>query len=138
MNAAIQFPAPLATVKNPVRRTSFHLSPTVIVTLYALAMAWVEAAVVFYMRSMINRIVPYQPNPLPIAGGFGFAEVVREAATLVMLLSVGALAGRTWRSRAGYTGRSDRERGQKPDPEPARGANPFDIRQRLTALGIAG
>jgi len=103
MSAAIQFPAPLATVKSPARRPSFHLSPAVIVTLYALAMAWVEAAVVFYMRSMINRLVPYQPNPLPIAGGFGFAEVVREAATLVMLLSVGALAGRTWRSRAGYT-----------------------------------
>ena len=66
-------------------------------------MGWVESAVVFYLRSMIDRIVPYQPNPLPIAGGFGFAEVVREAATMVMLLTVGWLAGRTWRSRIAYT-----------------------------------
>ena len=52
---------------------------------------------------MINRLDPYQPNPLPFAGGFGFPEVVREAATLVMLLAVGWLAGRTWRSRLGFT-----------------------------------
>ncbi|MBI3882482.1 MAG: hypothetical protein HY301_20780 [Verrucomicrobia bacterium] len=66
-------------------------------------MGWVESAVVFYMRSMINRLDPYQANPLPFAGGFGFAEVMREAATMVMLLTVGWLAGRTWRSRLGYT-----------------------------------
>ena len=30
-----------------------------VVALYALAMAWVESAVVFYMRSMIHRMVPY-------------------------------------------------------------------------------
>ena len=72
------------------------------VVIYALAMAWVESAVVFYLRSMIDRIAPYQPNPLPIAGGFAFAEIVREVATLVMLVTVGWLAGRTWRSRVGY------------------------------------
>jgi hypothetical protein len=31
-------------------------------------------------------------------------EVVREAATLIMLLAVGTLAGRGWRNRLGYTG----------------------------------
>ena len=82
---------------------ALRLSPARIVVLYALAMGWVESAVVFYMRSMIDRLDPYQPNPLPFAGGFGFAEVVREAATMVMLLTVGWLAGRTWRSRLGYT-----------------------------------
>jgi hypothetical protein len=35
-------------------------------------------------------------------GGVGTAEVVREAATLVMILMVGILAGRTWRARWGY------------------------------------
>lgn len=74
-----------------------------VVVLYALAMAWVESAVVFYIRAMIHRLEPYQPNPLPIAGGLGFAETVREAATLIMLITVGWLAGRTWRSRIGYT-----------------------------------
>ena len=72
------------------------------VVAYALAMAWVESAVVFYLRTMIDRIDPYQPNPLPIIGGLGPVELVREAATLAMLLTVGMLAGRTWRARLGY------------------------------------
>ncbi len=73
-----------------------------VVVMFAIAMAWVEAAVVYYLRTMIDRIEPYQPNPLPIVGGIGAAEVVREAATLVMLFTVGVLAGRTWRARWGY------------------------------------
>jgi hypothetical protein len=73
-----------------------------VVVVFAVAMAWVESAVVFYLRTMINRIEPYQPNPLPIIGDLGPAELVREAATLVMLLTVGLLAGRNWRSRIGY------------------------------------
>src|SRR5258708_3937731 len=74
-----------------------------IVVIYAAAMAWVEAAVVFYLRTLVNRIEPYQPNPLPLATGLGEAELVREAATLIMLLMVGILAGRNWRSRLGYS-----------------------------------
>src|SRR5215510_11378331 len=73
-----------------------------VVVTYAAAMAWVESAVVFYLRTMVDRLEPYQPNPLPFATGFGLAEVVREFATIVMLLTVGILAGRTWRSRLGY------------------------------------
>jgi hypothetical protein len=65
-------------------------------------MAWVESAVVFYLRTMIDRIDPYQPNPLPVIGSLGPVELVREAATLAMLLTVGMLAGRNWRSRLGY------------------------------------
>ena len=60
---------------------------------FAVAMAWLESAVVFYLRTLVNRIEPYQPNPLPIADAIGGAELVREAATLVMLLTVGWLAG---------------------------------------------
>src|SRR5947208_1506198 len=81
---------------------SHNTSRWLTVVIYAMAMAWVESAVVFYLRTMVDRIEPYQPNPLPIIGKFGIAEVVREAATLVMLLTVGMLAGRTWRSRLGY------------------------------------
>lgn len=69
---------------------------------YAVAMAWVESAIVYYLRTHIDRIEPYQPNPLPIVGGLGPVELVRELATLIMLFTVGALAGRTWRTRAGY------------------------------------
>jgi hypothetical protein len=74
-----------------------------VVVLYAIAMAWVEAAVVYYLRSLIDRIEPYQPYPLPIAGGFGEAELIREIATLIMLFTVGWLAGATWRARLGYS-----------------------------------
>src|SRR6266498_4129108 len=73
------------------------------VVIFATAMAWVESAVVYYLRTHIDRIEPYQPNPLPIIGGLGPAEMVREAATMVMLLTVGILAGRNLRSRLGFT-----------------------------------
>ena len=73
-----------------------------IVAVFAIAMAWVESAVVYYLRTMVDRIEPYQPYPLPVIGGLGTAEFVREAATLIMLLTVGILAGRNWRSRLGY------------------------------------
>jgi len=66
-------------------------------------MAWVEAASVYYLRAMVDRIEPYQMNPLPIHGVLGPVEVVREAATLVMLLMVGMLTARTWPRRLGYT-----------------------------------
>jgi len=73
-----------------------------VVVLFAAAMAWVESAVVFYLRTMVDRIQPYQPDPLPLATGLGLAELVREAATLVMLFTVGWLAGATRRARIGY------------------------------------
>jgi len=66
-------------------------------------MAWVEAAVVFYLRTLVDRIEPYQANPLPEHGALGAAELVREAATLLMLLTVGMLAGRNWSSRIAYS-----------------------------------
>jgi len=72
------------------------------VVMFAAAMAWVESAVVFYLRTMIDRIEPHQPNPLPIVGGIASVELPREFATLVMLFAVGFLAGRTWRARLGY------------------------------------
>ncbi len=74
-----------------------------IVVIYAIAMAWVESAVVVYLRTLIHRIDPYQTNPLPNFGGLAQIELGREAATLVMLLTVGWLAGRTWRSRVAYS-----------------------------------
>jgi hypothetical protein len=72
------------------------------VVVFAIAMAWVESAVVFYLRSMSDRIEPHQPDPMPIIAGFASVELPREAATMVMLFVVGVLAGRTWRARIGY------------------------------------
>src|SRR3954471_162227 len=73
-----------------------------IVVAFAIAMAWVEAASVFYIRAIVNRIEPYQADPLPLHAALGTVELWREAATLVMIAMVGLLAGRTWRRRLGY------------------------------------
>lgn len=73
-----------------------------IVMAFAIAMALVEAACVLYIRTLVDRIEPYQSNPLPISGTLGNVELWREAATLVMIATVALLAGRTWRRRAGY------------------------------------
>jgi hypothetical protein len=74
----------------------------IVVFLFAVAMAWVESACVYYLRLLVDRVNPYQPNPLPIRGALGAVELVREAATLIMLFAVGTLAGRTWKARFGY------------------------------------
>ena len=74
----------------------------VVVAAFALAMAWVEAACVFYIRTLVDRIEPYQSDPLPLNAAVGNVELWREAATLVMIATLALLAGRTWRRRAGY------------------------------------
>jgi hypothetical protein len=73
-----------------------------VVILFAGAMAWVEAAVVLYLRVYLNRLQPYQLDPLPVSIGLGKAELIREAATMLMLFCVGWLAGSDRRSRLGY------------------------------------
>jgi len=73
-----------------------------LVFFFATAMAWMEAATVVYLRTLVDRIVPYQPNPLPVSVGLGKTELVRELATLILLLSAGQLAGHSPRSRLGY------------------------------------
>ena len=72
------------------------------VVLFAAAMAWMEAATVVYLRTLVGRLEPYQPEPLPIAGHLGAVEVAREAATLLMLGAAGWLAGRNARTRFAY------------------------------------
>ena len=72
------------------------------VALYALAMAWVEASVVLDLRTLVNRINPHQPDPLPLVGNLGNVELLRELATMVMLAAVAWLAGKNLRHRFGY------------------------------------
>jgi hypothetical protein len=74
-----------------------------IVVIFAIAMAWMESATVVYLRVLVGRIDPYQADPLPVSVGLGKTELIREAATLIMLLTAGLLAGRTWRNRLVYT-----------------------------------
>lgn len=73
-----------------------------VVSIFAVAMAWLESATVVYLRTLVGRLEPHQATPLPVSVGLGQTEIVREAATLIMLLMVGLLAGRTWRSRLAY------------------------------------
>lgn len=73
------------------------------VQVYALAMAYVEAAAVLYLRTIYGGIDPVGPrstpfNPVP---SFGGVEMGREAATMVMLAAVGWLAGRGASGRIG-------------------------------------
>ena len=75
-----------------------HESPSertrwAIVMAFAIAMAWVEAASVFYIRALVDRIEPYQADPLPMNGALGNVELWREAATLVMIATLGAARG---------------------------------------------
>src|SRR5215510_13846928 len=73
-----------------------------IVVAFASAMAWVEAASVFYIRALVGRIEPYQVGPLPMSGALAYVEFCREAATLLMIMALGVLAGRTWLRRVAY------------------------------------
>lgn len=72
------------------------------VVVFAIGMAWVEAACVYYLRVMTDRIDPYQAPPLPLQGLPGHVELLREGATLIMLMTVGVLAARTWQRRLAY------------------------------------
>ncbi len=74
----------------------------IVVVLFALAMAWMEAATVFYLRTLVGRVNPYQITPLPPHRILGNIELIRELATLLMLITVGWLAGREFRTRFSY------------------------------------
>jgi len=74
----------------------------IVVVLFALAMAWMESATVLYLRTLVGRVDPYQATPLPPHRVLGNIELVRELATLVMLFTVGWLAGREFRTRFSY------------------------------------
>ena len=70
-------------------------STAVAVVAFGIAMGYLEAAVVVYLRSAIEAgsVVPaYDPATF---GTFEAIEVTRELATLVMIVAVGWLAGRT-------------------------------------------
>jgi len=69
--------------------------------LFAVAMGLLEAAVVVYLRRIyypggfLFPLVAIEPQLLRV-------EMAREGCTLVMLATVGWLAGRNWRERAGW------------------------------------
>jgi hypothetical protein len=80
-------------------KTGYRFLP---ISVFAVAMAWVEAVTVLDLRVLVDRLQPYQPDPLPHFGGLGQAEIIHEAATLVMLLTAGWLTGEHGRTRLAY------------------------------------
>lgn len=77
--------------------------PTAIVVgAFAIAMGYLEATVVIYLRSAIETgTVVAAHNPATF-GTFEAIEVARELATLVMIAAAGWLAGRTWLERLAW------------------------------------
>jgi hypothetical protein len=70
-------------------------STAVAVIAYAVAMGWLEAAVVVYLRTALGILPATIPAHDPDAfGTFAGVEAARELATLVMIGAVGWLAGR--------------------------------------------
>lgn len=71
-----------------------------IVAAYALAMGYLEAVVVYYIRYALGDVHATASVTSSAALRFPWAiEMTREVATLVMLASVALLAGRDWRER---------------------------------------
>lgn len=66
---------------------------------YAIAMALLEAVVVVYLRALLGVTREYVTLGPHVSVEL---EAAREAATLVMLVAVGWLAGRNWRERCAY------------------------------------
>ena len=75
-----------------------------VVIAYAVAMAFLESAVVVYLQRALG-IDPRALFPLrdpAVTGDLAFIEVGREAATLAMLAAVGWLAGRSGLERLAW------------------------------------
>jgi len=72
-----------------------------IVAVYALAMGYLEAVVVYYIRYALGDVHAVGSVTTSIALHFPWGiEMTREVATLIMLVTVALLAGRDWRERA--------------------------------------
>jgi hypothetical protein len=80
---------------------SFPRKTFVWVTIFAIAMGFLETSVVVYLRALLyphGFAFPLVQIPPSLA----LMEIVREAATLIMLLGAGVLAGRNAASRFGW------------------------------------
>jgi hypothetical protein len=78
-----------------------HKKTIVVVTIFSIAMAALEGAVVVYLRAL------YYPGEFTVAlkmidERILLTELVREAATILMLLAVGYLAGKNFKERFAY------------------------------------
>jgi len=74
------------------------------VAVWAVAFALVEAMVVVYLRKLfgLQYHLAFVPRDFRYPRAYLGFEQAREAATMVMLLAVGYLAGRSWWQRLAY------------------------------------
>lgn len=75
-----------------------YLKLLIWVTIFSIAMGYLESAVVVYLRAIMYPDGFHFPL-VPINHQLAITEVFREAATLVMLLGIGFLAGKTFAGR---------------------------------------
>jgi len=68
---------------------------TTTITLFAIAMGFLEAAVVIYLRDPEGFAFPLKTIPPDII----LTEIIREAATIIMLMSIGFLLGKNLAER---------------------------------------
>jgi len=71
------------------------------VAVFACAMAYLEAAVVVYLRRLVDVVEPWR-DPGVYDATVAAIEVGREAATLVMLAALGWACGRNARTRVAF------------------------------------
>jgi len=85
----------------PINGTTMNnKSPLAILTVFALAMALLEAAVVIYMRQLYYAENPLQIFPLRFLNSYDTVlELSRELATVIMIMAVALLAERSSRTR---------------------------------------
>lgn len=74
---------------------SFPFRTLWIVTLFFIAMGYIESAVVIYLREILYP-GGFQFPLVPIESHLAVTEIIREFATLVVLLCIGMIAGRTF------------------------------------------
>jgi len=73
----------------------------ILVIIFAIAMAYLESAVVVYLRAMYGIEDLIRDINLS-TDAYTFIEIGREAATIVMLAFVALLAGSNWPKKIGY------------------------------------
>jgi hypothetical protein len=98
VKSAVHQPVPARSLPQ-----SSFLATAIAVVAFGVAMGYLEATVVVYLRAALGLdavVVPVvEPGQFDAYGGI---EIARELATLVMIAAVGWLAGRSWLERLAW------------------------------------
>jgi len=97
-------PGAQQSVPSMGRQGSSFLSTAIAVLAFGIAMGYLEATVVVYLRAALGldavvSVPVAQPGEFDAYAGI---EIARELATLVMIAAVGWLAGRSWLERLAW------------------------------------